>query len=197
MCYNYKTPSAREVLLSGRDARNIGFEQTVLNGFAFPLAPLIINEAVELCQWGLLPFWAKDTALAKNTLNARIETLKEKPSFRGVVNNRCLVLAKSFYEWKWLDEKGKSKQKYEIGQQGQDIMCFAGLFSDWTDKATGEMIRTFTIVTTEANELMAEIHNTKKRMPVILTERTEKEWLAGADTLSFARPDVNLAANPI
>lgn len=196
MCYNYKTPSAREVLLSGRDARDIAFEQAVLNGFAFPLAPLIINEAVELCQWGLLPFWAKDTALAKNTLNARIETLKEKPSFRGSINNRCLVLANKFYEWQWLDEKGKVKQKYEIGAKGQ-IMSFAGLYSDWTDKTTGEVIRTYTIVTTEANELMAEIHNTKKRMPVILTPETENEWMSGADTLLFARPEVDLEAEKV
>ena len=124
-----------------------------------------------------MPKWAKDKKFQANTLNARLETLSEKPSFRNVLGNRCLVPAEGFVEWQWQDPKGKEKVKYLIEINESPIFTFAGLWSEWVNENTGEIIPTYTIITTEANELMAKIHNTKKRMPVILHPDFEKNWL--------------------
>ena len=140
---------------------------------------------------GLIPFWAKDDSIKQYTLNAKIETLNEKPAFKNSVKNRCLVIADGFYEWKWLDEKGRKKQKYLITLPDSDLFAFAGIWSEWQNKSTGEIINSYSIITTEANELMAEIHNSKKRMPVILTKKNEKDWLGGEEINDF-NPDYAL-----
>lgn len=172
-----------------------------INGFSFPKTPIITNENPELIEhyhWGLIPHWAKDDQIKKLTLNAKIETLEEKPSFKGVVTNRCLIIANGFYEWQWLDSKGKEKVKYEIGIGDRELFAFAGLYSHWTDTHTGEIINSYTIVTTEANPLMAEIHNIKKRMPVILKPEDESKWLQNENYHNFAFPyQVNLTANKL
>ena len=93
-----------------------------------------------------------------------------------------------------MDPKGKEKQQYLITLPNEEPFAFGGIYSEWTDKNTGELLNTYSIVTTEANELMAEIHNNKKRMPVILTPETEKFWLAGNEIMSFAKPEVELKA---
>lgn len=160
------------------------FKPSVYNGFTFPKTPVITNikqNEIQLYNWGLLPSWAKDLDFRKNTLNAKFETLAEKPSFKPSLNKRCLILTDGFYEWQWLDSAGKKKQKYFIHLPNHEVFAFAGLYNEYVDKSTGEIINTYTIITTEANELMAEIHNTKKRMPFILNETTEKAWLNGED----------------
>lgn len=93
-----------------------------------------------------------------------------------------------------LEPAGKKKQQYMISLPSDDAFAFAGIHSEWTDKNTGEILNTYSIVTTEANPFMAEIHNTKKRMPVILTPENERDWLNGADIMDFAKPDVELKA---
>ena len=155
---------------------------TEVNGFTHPYLPVVTNEAPEdlqLYQWGLLPQWAKDEKFQQNTLNAKLETIAEKPSFKAYELQRCLIPATGFYEWKWLDGKGKSKEKYLIQVEDTPIFCFAGLWSKWIDPISGIQRGTFTILTTEANSLMAEIHNSKKRMPVILDSSAEEAWLLG------------------
>jgi len=150
------------------------------NGFAHPDAIVVSNtqpNKLQLMNWGLIPFWAKDRTIQNSTLNAKIETLKEKPSFKYSINNRCLIFADGFFEWQWLDEKGKNKQKYLLALKDESPFAFAGLWNAWTDKSTGEQLKTFTILTTEANKLMSEIHNSKKRMPVIVSNETK--WLMG------------------
>src|SRR5690606_2818733 len=119
-------------------------------------------------NWGLIPSWSKDEEIKKLTLNARIETIKEKPSFKNLINKRCLVIANGYYEWQWLDSKGKNKIKYEIGIGNDDLFAFAGLYSQWVNNSTGEIKDTYSIVITKANQLMAEIHNTKKIKQIIL-----------------------------
>lgn len=151
---------------------NLGFSHKFT-----PIIPVDDSNFITIAQWGLIPSWAKDTSFQKNTLNAKIETITELPSFKNYVKNRCLIIADGFYEWKWLDEKGKQKEKYFITIPNQELFAFAGIYSDYTNKQTGETYRTYTMVTTEANELMAEIHNTKKRMPVILPPDYESHWL--------------------
>lgn len=154
------------------------------NGFTYPKTPTISNsnpEEIDLYNWGLIPHWAKDTEIRKFTLNARIETIKQKPSFRTSINNRCLIIADSFFEWQWLDPKGKQKQKYELQIGEKENFAFAGLWSSWTSKETGEILNTYTILTTEANELMSQIHNSKKRMPLIVANETD--WLMGDELI--------------
>lgn len=167
------------------------------NGFSFPKTPVITNkspESVQLFNWGLIPFWAKDNTIRKSTLNARIETVTELPSYRDAVKNRCLVIADGFFEWQWLDVKGKDKQQYQITLPNEEAFAFAGIYSEWTDKSTGEVLNTYSILTTEANPLMAKIHNIKKRMPVILTPENEMDWLNGSEVKYFAKPEVELKA---
>lgn len=172
--------------------------QENIDGFDYPLTPIIIDENPKIIthyNWGLIPSWSKDDEIKKFTLNARIETVDEKPSFRNSVNNRCLVIANGFYEWQWLDSKGKNKNKFEIGIGNDNLFSFAGLYSEWIDTITGEIINTYTIVTTEANPLMAEIHNIKKRMPIILKQEDEVKWLEHQPIQEFAFPyEVNLVA---
>ncbi|MDI1234461.1 MAG: SOS response-associated peptidase [bacterium] len=169
-------------------------------GFVHPNTPVVTsaqsNTIIDL-EWGLIPSWAKDKSIQKNTLNAKIETLSEKPSFRSVLDRRCLVIVNGFYEYQWLDEKGKKKQKYLITLPESDLFCLAGLWSEWIDKSTGEVLQTFTIITTEANALMREIHNTKQRMPVVLTPDNEEAWLHGQNIELFAHPQVELKAEMV
>jgi putative SOS response-associated peptidase YedK len=173
--------------------------QENINGFDFPLTPIITDEAPEIIthyNWGIIPSWSQNDDIKKLTLNAKIETLDEKPSFKNSVNKRCLVIANGFYEWQWLDAKGKVKNKYEIGIGNEDLFAFAGIYSQWKDTTTGIIRNTYSIITTEANPLMAEIHNTKKRMPVILKPEDEKKWLEHQPYQDFAFPyTVNLVAN--
>ncbi len=185
MCFHSKQSKSAQELENRFQAKfdaNVNYIPTIYNGFTFPKTPIITNKEtnkIQLFNWGLIPSWAKDTTIRANTLNARNETINEKPSFRNSVKNRCMILADGFYEWQWLDDKGKKKQKYLITKPNQEPFSFAGLWNEWVDKATGEIIPTYTILTTAANEMMSEIHNTKKRMPVILKQEEEQDWLNG------------------
>lgn len=149
-----------------------------INGFEYPKTPVIIDKKPNIIthyNWGLIPAWALDEGIKKYTLNAKIETVNEKPSFKNSVNKRCLVIANGYYEWQWLDPKGKAKQKYELCLPNEELFAFAGLYSHWFDKETGEIKNTYTIPTTVANPLLAEIHNNKKRMPVVLKREEESK----------------------
>lgn len=129
--------------------------------------------------WGLIPMWAKDPSIGNRLINARGETVAEKPSFRGSFKHkRCLILADGFYEWKTIAGK-KTKTPYFIHMKDRKPFAFAGLWDSW-ESPDGSSLKTCTIITTEPNELMAEIHN---RMPVILPPRDYEKWLdASAQT---------------
>jgi len=203
MCYTTSIQKSQEDLekrfkrMAERDLK-LELKLSLYNiGFTFPENPVITNdkpEVISLLSWGLMPTWAKDQTFRKNLLNAKIETIKELPSFRNAVKNRCLVLVDGFYEWKWLDAKGKQKEKYHITLPNLEPFAMAGIWSEWVDKQTGEILKTYTIVTTQANDLMSEIHNTKKRMPVILTPENEEKWLSGSEVDDFKKPEVELKA---
>ncbi len=134
------------------------------------------KNAADFFLWGLIPSWAKDASIGNRLINARGETLAEKPSFRGVYKyKRCLVLADGFYEWK--SQPGtKTKIPYFIHLRARKPFAFAGLWDEW-QAADGSPIRSCTIVTTAPNNLMASIHN---RMPVILHSKDHAEWLDAA-----------------
>ena len=123
-------------------------------------------------RWGLIPTWAKEEAIGSKMINARAETLAEKPSFKRLLRSRrCLVIADGFYEWQ--AQGGKGKIPMYITLKDQQPFAFAGLWDLWK-RPDGEELRTCTIVTTEPNELVASIHN---RMPVILGPHARDLWL--------------------
>lgn len=157
------------------------------SGFEHPFTSVITDQKPSVCvsmQWGLIPNWAKDTSFQNHTLNAKIETLYEKPSFRDA--KRCLVFADSFYEWKWLDTKGKNKQKHEISLDQKVPFVYAGVWDEWWDNTTNEKRLSYAIVTTEAQGIMREIHNSKFRMPVVVSPEEHKKWLSGGTVLPIA-----------
>jgi len=126
-----------------------------------------------MMRWGLIPSWAKDPAIGFKMINARAETLVEKPSFRKpLMENRCLVLADGFYEWK-LDPVKKIKIPMRVVLKSREPFAFAGLWDTWKDPS-GKEIQSFTIITTPSNELLAPLH---ERMPVLLQEIEESVWL--------------------
>lgn len=204
MCFFYRQSKEATKLVNRFNARfkremEEMFRTGDFSGFTHPRAAVITDdepEQIQLFDWGLIPFWSKDKDIQKYTLNARIETIKEKPSFRNSANKRCLIPAEGFYEWQWLDAKGKQKQKYFISKKDEEMFAFGGLHSTWTDQQTGEIVNTFTILTQEANPLMAEIHNSKKRMPLILQREIEFDWLSGKIDIEKV-PDVDLDAKKI
>ncbi|NJW52464.1 SOS response-associated peptidase [Salinimicrobium oceani] len=205
MCYRTKLNSRLSQIEKSFDASFIEPEAYLpmreINAFDFQKTPVILDEnrgEIDFLQWGLVPFWAKDDKIKKMTLNAKIETLTEKPAFRNVVGNRCLILANGYYEWQWLDAKGKEKQKFLMAPEDQEVFAFAGIYSTWKDPASQEVVNSYTIITTEANELMSRIHNIKKRMPVVLKKEDRNNWLSGMEVSTFAFPyEVTLAATAV
>ena len=122
-------------------------------------------------RWGLIPSWAKDESIGSRMINARAETLTEKPSFKGLLRSkRCLIVADGFYEWR--QENGSKTPMYITLKSGEPF-AFAGLWDLWKSPG-GEHIRSCTIITTEPNDLVASIHN---RMPAILSPGTYADWL--------------------
>jgi putative SOS response-associated peptidase YedK len=126
---------------------------------------------VELMQWGLIPHWAEDPRIGSQMINARAESVAEKPAYRRPLRRqRCLVPASGFYEWKATSE---GKVPYYMHRKDDDLIAFAGLYDIWHD-AAGQPVQTFTIITTPPNSLVAPIHT---RMPAILSPDTEAIWL--------------------
>lgn len=138
-------------------------------------------------HWGLIPFWAKDVSIGNRMINARAETVAEKPSFRSAFKKRrCLILADGFYEWQ---KVGKIKVPTHIRLKSREPFAFAGLYEYWETKS-GKMLESCTIVTTTPNDLMSPIHH---RMPVILSPENESVWLDPknenvSELLSMLRP---------
>lgn len=171
MCYHTKqNKSIKEVeekfkaqLVEGAIAK----PSNHINGFNYPKTPIITNanpNCIQMYNWGLEPDWAGSNWQKNYTLNARIETITEKPAFKEYLENRCIIIVNGFYEWQ---HRGKEKLKFEIGFNNQ-LFAFAGLYIN----------NTYTIITTEAKGVMREIHNTKLRMPFSLkTESDMQRWL--------------------
>lgn len=152
-------------------------------GLSYNVAPQTFQPIVRLnrgereivmMRWGLVPYWAKDARLAYSTINAKAETLAAAPSFREAFQKRrCLVPADAFYEWQKIDTK--TRQPFAIGMKNGSPYAFAGLWDRWRDPANRQSLETFTIITTDANELIDSLH---ARMPVILAPKDYDRWLA-------------------
>jgi putative SOS response-associated peptidase YedK len=143
------------------------------------------NRQGKMLHWGLIPSWAKDRKMGSKLINARAETVAEKPAFRSAFRKRrCLVVADGFYEWQQQENK-KQKQPFYFRLSDGEPFAFAGLWEHWQD-ATGEEIESCTVLTTEANDLMRPIHN---RMPVILEPKNYDLWLdSEATKLELLQP---------
>jgi putative SOS response-associated peptidase YedK len=122
-------------------------------------------------RWGLIPWWAKDSKVGFTSINARAETVDTAPAFRDAwkKGQRCLVITDGFYEW-----KKPEKQPYAVGMADGSQMIFAGLWEEWTDKKTGERVKSCTIITCPPNGVIGTLHD---RMPVILPEKHWAKWL--------------------
>ncbi len=167
-----------------REAIGERFEVAVPEAYQhrFNLAPqqrtLLIRERDDereavMAKWGLLPHWAKDSTVAFKMINARAETLTEKPAYRGLLSrHRCLIPADGFFEWT-LGSDGK-KHPIHFHLHDYEPFAFAGLWTSRTDAETGEILESCTIITTRPNELVAPVHD---RMPVILPASAEGVWL--------------------
>ena len=156
------------------------------NAFVFPEWRIITSETeIQNMQWGLIPNWYKGSnwmEIASKTANARIETAHEKASFKLLISKqRCIIPSNGFFEWHHV---GKLKRPYFIYPTQESIFSMAGIYDEWTDLSTGEIKKSFSIITTEANALLAEIHNVKKRMPLMLNKQNEASWLNGEATLN-------------
>jgi putative SOS response-associated peptidase YedK len=138
------------------------------------MVPVIIANSprrIVLMRWGLIPHWAKDAKTAYKMINARVETLTQRPAFRGLLShNRALVPACGYYEWQG---EGRAKTPYYIHPQDDQYLAFASLYDVW-QHPDGEDVYTFTIITTDADESMAKLHH---RMPVIMARELEDAWL--------------------
>ncbi len=129
-----------------------------------------------MLRWGLVPSWAKDPAIGNRMINARAETVAEKPSYRAAFRHRrCIVLTDGFYEWR---RDGDEKTPYFISLASAEPFALAGLWENWQDKESGESLQTTTLITIAANDFMQPLHH---RMPVILQPDTADEWLAQPD----------------
>jgi len=136
--------------------------------------PVILNsepQAIKFAAWGLRPLWMKKVTRREGIINVRAETLRDRPTFkRDFAERRCLVLADSFYEW---EKEGKQKSPYRILLKSGELFAFAGIWEENTDE-DGQLLKTFAILTTEANALVGQVHN---RMPVMLRQESEMHWI--------------------
>ncbi|MTI39261.1 SOS response-associated peptidase [Fulvivirga lutimaris] len=209
MCYDAATNYRRQISMArkqGADEKELkflelkleqaernrpdtkSFEYYYTSGFSHKKLGVITAdnpEELQFFDWGLIPFWVKDKQsaikLSNQTLNARGETIFEKPSFRAAAKNkRCLVVLSGYYEHYWADKSGKRKIPYYIEFKNQLPMYMSGLWEEWVDKETGEVKNTVSIVTTVANEALAKVHNrdaNNPRMLNIMPHESKLEWL--------------------
>jgi putative SOS response-associated peptidase YedK len=182
MCYSNSSTSTN-VQLAERYKREIPAncpEEPIYcaSGFSFPLWRVItLKPTIELMNWGLIPRWYNGdnpSTIASKTLNAKIESLHERNSFRHLVDqHRCIIPSSGFFEWQHVNSQ---KIPHFIFPSNSPVFSMAGLLDKWVD-SKGITHSTFTIVTCPANELMRKIHNTKQRMPLLLLPEQEDEWL--------------------
>lgn len=163
-------------------------EADFIRGASYPNLPIILDTMPKIIttsfRWGLIPQWSNNLDIRNYTLNARIETIKKKPLFRDITQNRCLIIATAYYEWHLNNNKKNTKEKYQINSQYDEIFTFAGLYTEGKNPETGEVLNTYTILTTEANGLMKLVNNNKERMPVMLKKNDELPWLDSSNEIS-------------
>ena len=186
MCGRYVSVSSPSLLAERLHVDEVRAEDTEPNYNVTPRTevPIVAEtkdhvRVLDRVRWGLVPSWAKDLSMGDRLINARSEGIETKPAYRRAFEKRrCLIPADGFYEWRALPgpTKKKQKQPYFIARADREPMAFAGLYEVWRDRSDpdAEWIRSCAIVTTDANEKLAPIHD---RMPVVLPETAWGEWL--------------------
>jgi putative SOS response-associated peptidase YedK len=192
VCGRYVRRSTRREIAAWFDAED---EAALAWGESYNVAPQSFQPVVRLhretgkreivlMRWGLIPYWSKDAQIGYSTINAKAETVATAPAFREAFKRRrCLVPADAFYEWQKLDPR--HKQPFAIALTSREPYGFAGLWERWKNPAGGESLETFSIITTDANEVVAPLHN---RMPVILARQDYARWLGGGDRVGDGAP---------
>jgi len=185
MCGRYFRRSDKQQIA---EAFHLGLPTTFEILPSFNIAPQTFQPVVRLSsetgerelasmRWGLIPFWARESKVAYNTINAKAETLSTSPAFREALKRRrCVIPLDGFYEWQPISPK--EKQPFAVGLKGGRMFGVAGLWDQWKDRSTGHSLETFTIITTDPNPLMEPFHN---RMPVIMKPVDYERWMAPAD----------------
>ena len=179
MCGRYSQSQSAEIIAKAFQVDSVPALKPRYNIAPTQSVPTVLqtsastNRQFKMLHWGLIPSWAKDPKMGGRLINARAETVNEKPAFRSAFRQRrCLVLADGFYEWQQQEDK-KQKQPFYFRLSDGQPFAFAGLWEHWKG-ADGEEIESCTLLTTEPNELMQPIHN---RMPVILDPKDYDLWL--------------------
>lgn len=174
MCGRYALNAEPDVLQKRFGLKKIPVDYTKVNVTPGSMMPVILSEnptCAVLAKWGYVPYWAKDPKIGYKMINARSETLLEKPAFKkSFLSQRCIIPATGFYEWFRTETE---KVPYYFYLSRMNVFAFAGLYDRWRDVENRELL-TFTIITTQPNSIVSRIHN---RMPVILGENTESSWL--------------------
>ena len=177
MCGRYTLARGEQEIAERFGVSQLNFEfKPRFNVTPSQLVPVVLEvngrRAIELMRWGLVPSWVKELKECKPSMNARVETVASKPSFKKcLIKQRCLIPADGFYEWR---QEGKRKTPMWIHLPEREIFAFAGLFDEWTDKESGTVLRSCTIITRQANEYVSAVHD---RMPFILQRQDEQTWL--------------------
>jgi putative SOS response-associated peptidase YedK len=190
MCNKRKAYSSDELVYEKRYNASLLFDfsdfESYMDAFTHPPAPILSNdnlEAISLRNWGVVPpSWKKPKEEIWNgTINAKLEYFAKRYAWKEITHQRCLVPTAEYYEHHWNDPKGRSKTLYRIKHAEEEMFSIAGLWSDWV-APDGKVLRTYTLVTTEANEIMRFVHNKDAqidyhRMPLMLNPEDEREWL--------------------
>jgi putative SOS response-associated peptidase YedK len=196
MCYHTKLKADAVSVAAKLNAEFLEVDtyspMSYINGFEFPQTPVVRHDERKIIQyyeWGMLGDYLTYKGFEKNSpeskkarvgcLNARIEELEQKATYKSKINNRCIIPMDGMFEWQWAnpDATKSDKTKYLITAPGNGVFCAAGLFNEWKDPKTGFTTYCYTIVTTEGNQLMKQIHNHGERMLVVLNEDEYDHWL--------------------
>jgi putative SOS response-associated peptidase YedK len=179
-------------------------ELYLVSGFSHPLLHIIREGAITLSEWGLIPSFAVEENagdLQKMTLNARADTIYRKPSYKeSIVTRRCILVVDGFFEWR---HENNRKYPYYIYPKDETVFYLGCIYNSWVNKVTGQVRDTFSIITTDANPLMEMIHNTKKRMPLILHKEDLAAWINPAtpktavDRLMVTYPESGMSTHTI
>lgn len=205
---NNKTKKAVEERFKAQFAVNVKWEPILLaRAFAADALPVITAQQpndIQMMRWGLIPSFVQTDEQAQSlrvqTINCRTETIFEKASFKdAILKQRCLVLVNGFVEYKHI---GKQKQPYYIYTKNQQLFAMAGIYNAWRSPLTGNVQHTFSIATVPAHAMMAEIHNSKLRMPLMLHVQQEQAWLSAKNQEDISKcftqyAEEDMAAHPI
>jgi len=199
VCGRYSIFTATDTLKIRFNVARAEALQPTYNAAPTQNLPVILNSeptTIKLCRWGLIPSWAKEERIGNRMINARAETLLQKPSFRTPFKKqRCLVLTDGFYEW---EKTSAGKIPHRVSMRDNKPFAFAGIWEVWKTP-DGEDVQSFSIITTEPNDLMRPLHN---RMPVIMKQANEENWLQEIDVSEAQKmlepyPFEDLEAYPI